>query len=105
MASRRREARIRVELDVAVEEGGRHVFRPAVDLSPSGVLIGSDSPPELGTPVRVVMSLPPSGLFVRLQGEVVRHCSDRHGFAVRFLAVDEETAGALRSFVAVSAQA
>jgi len=105
MASRRQDSRIRVELEVAVEEGGSHVFRPSVDLSPSGILVASDRPPEVGTPVRVVMSLPPRGLFVRLQGEVVRHCPTAPGFAVRFLAVDEDTAVALRSFVSVSAEA
>lgn len=105
MASRRCDSRVRVDLDVAIEEGGSHVFRPAVDLSPSGVLVASDSSPEVGTPVRVVMSLPPRGLFVRLQGEVVRHRTDRPGFAVRFLAIDDDTAGALRTFVSASAEA
>lgn len=93
--------RARVHLEVAVEESGRQVFTPALNLSPSGILLISDAPPDVGTPVRVVMSLPPDGIFVRLQGRVVRHTSDgrRRAFAVNFLATDEGTVSELRSFV------
>lgn len=101
MPHRPRSPRSKVQLEVALEERGRQVFAPTLDLSASGVLLGGDAAPEIGTPVRVVMSLPPSGVFVRLQGEVVRHAAEREraAFAVAFHAVDEFSRQLLRGFL------
>ena len=92
-----------VTLDVAVEAAGQQVFQSAVNLSHSGVLLASDDPLPLGTQVRVVISLPPDGVFVRMHGTVVRHQPGQHGdpaFAVKFEAVDAETTATLARFVA-----
>ena len=93
--------RARVQLEVALEASGLQVFTPALNLSASGILLASDAPPEVGSPVRIVMSLPPDGIFVRLQGRVVRHAraGQRAAFAVVFLATDEGTVSELRSVV------
>jgi hypothetical protein len=100
--------RARVHFDVALEESGRQVFAPALNLSPSGILIAAEQPPPVGSPVRVVMSLPPNGVFVRLQGRVVRHATEQPlqgAFAVVFQAVEEQTVEELRSFVTTAANA
>ena len=101
MESGRQQARAAVMLDVAFEEGGRQLFTPALNLSSSGVLLASDRPPPIGSYVQVVMSLPPTGVFVRLQGDVVRHApaGGSTGFAVAFRAVDRRTTTELESFV------
>jgi hypothetical protein len=106
MESGRQQARAAVDLEVAFEEGGRQLFTPAVNLSVSGVLLSSDQPPAIGSYVQVVLSLPPTGVFVRLQGDVVRHTSPNapSGFAVAFRAVDRRTATELESFVAQARQ-
>ena len=107
MESRRSHGRVPVSLDVAIEESGRESFAPIVNLSASGVLLASDEPPEVGTAVRVVMSLPPTGRFVRLHGQVVRHESlgRRPAFAVAFHSVDEGNRSILAGFVSESAEA
>ena len=91
--------------DVAVETGGAQTFRPALNLSRSGILVASDELPEIGAHVRVVISLPPSGRFVRLQGRVVRHQSGAlslgasgPAFAVAFEAVDEAELAVLDAY-------
>ena len=101
MCALRMETRARVGLEVAYEEPGRQVFYPALNLSSSGVFLVSDQPPELGVQVCVVVSLPPDGLFLRLQGSVVRHSgsSEPQGFAVAFVDVDDRTRADLRAFV------
>ena len=101
MRSGRQQARAAVDLEVAFEESGRQLFTPALNLSASGVLLASDQPPPIGSYVQVVMSLPPSGVFVRLQGDVVRHTASggASGFAVAFQAVDRRTVAELESFV------
>ena len=95
------EDRARVHLDVALEERGREVFSPAVNLSASGVFVSSPAPPQVGTHLRLVLSLPPDGVFVRLYGEVVRHAAQGEpaGFAVSFLGIDERSSRDLRTFV------
>jgi len=86
-----------LDSDVAVESAGRQTFRSALNLSRSGILLAADELPDLGTPVRVVISLPPSGRFVRLQGRVVRH--DRgSAYAVAFEAIDEHERAALERY-------
>lgn len=107
MESGRLQDRTRVSLDVALEESGRQVFTPTLNLSASGVLLACEQPPAVGTHVSVVMSLPPTGVFVRLQGEVVRHAREiqRPAFAVVFRAVDEATREQLEGFVARVARA
>jgi hypothetical protein len=88
-------------MEVACEEPGRQVFFPSVNLSTSGILLGSKAPPSVGEQVRVVLSLPPDGVFVRMQGRVVRHADppEPEGFAVVFKGVDERTRGELGEFV------
>lgn len=95
------EDRARVRLDVALEERGREVFSPALNLSASGAFVATPEPPEIGSQVRMVLSLPPNGVFVRLYGEVVRHAStdEPNGFGVTFVGVDERSSRDLRSFV------
>ncbi len=100
MSDDRLEGRARAQFEVAVEGGGRQIFAPALNLSASGVLLACDEPPALGTSVRVVISLPPTGVFLRLQGTVVRIDEEGGAFAVSFRAVDEGCAEKLRSFVA-----
>ena len=99
-----REPRIRVEFEVAVEERGRQVFSPVLNLSSSGMLLVAPELPPVGTAVRVVASLPPAGRFVRLYGTVVRHAPEEgpSAFAVAFRATDEQTRSELRSFVAMA---
>ena len=97
----RHEERTSVDLDVAYEEPGRQLFFPALNLSASGIFLAAEESPELGQEVRVVLSLPPNGIFLRIQGQVVRHAggSEPHGFAVAFEAVDERTRSDLKEFV------
>ena len=88
-------------MDVAYEEPGRQIFFPALNLSATGVFLGSRSPPDVGSQVRVVLSLPPRGIFVRMRGSVVRHGapSEPQGFAVAFETLDERTQRELQDFV------
>ena len=95
--------------DVAVEAAGSQTFRPALNLSRTGILVASDELPDVGTQVRVVISLPPTGRFVRLQGRVVRHHRAgpvgevaEQGFAVAFEAVDEAELDAVESYTGTS---
>lgn len=86
---------------MAYEEPGRQRFFPALNLSASGIFLAAEESPELGREVRVVLSLPPNGIFLRIQGQVVRHAggSEPHGFAVAFEAVDDRTRSDLKDFV------
>ncbi len=97
----RHDERTSVELEVAYEEPGRQRFFPALNLSASGIFLAAEEPPEVGQEVRVVLSLPPNGIFLRMQGLVVRHAdgSEPSGFAVAFEAVDERTRSDLKEFV------
>lgn len=93
--------RARVGFRVAIEQPGQQVFAQALNLSTGGIFLATAEPAELGTSVSIVLSLPPSGRFLRLQGEVVRHAGDDEpsGFAVRFASVDEPSADVLDRFV------
>ncbi len=93
--------RARVGFRVALEQTGQQLFAQALNVSEGGIFLAAPEPPELGSPVSIVLSLPPSGRFLRLQGEVVRHAGDDEpsGFAVRFRAVDEPSADVLSRFV------
>ncbi len=97
----RHEERTPVKLEVAYEEPGRQRFFPALNLSASGIFLAAEEPPEVGREVRVVLSLPPNGIFLRMQGLVVRHAggSEPNGFAVVFEAVDDRTRSDLKEFV------
>ncbi len=91
-------------MEVAYEEPGRQVFIPALNLSASGIFLASSEPPELGQEVNLVLSLPPSGVFLRMRGLVVRHAgrSEPKGFAVAFEGVDDRTRTDLKAFVRAS---
>ncbi len=93
--------RARVGFRVAVEHPGSQVFAQALNVSEGGIFLASADVPELGSEVSVVLSLPPSGRFLRLQGAVVRHAGgdEPDGFAIRFEATDPASAAALRHFV------
>ncbi len=94
--------RASVRWDVAFEEPGRQVFVPARNVSASGMFLASgDLRPAVGAPVRVVVSLPPDGLFLRLRGSVVRHAAagEPDGFAIRFDEGDPGSVLALQRFV------
>ncbi len=97
----RHEERTPVDLEVAYEEPGRQRFFPALNLSASGIFLAAEEPPEVGQEVRVVLSLPPNGIFLRMQGLVVRHAggSEPNGFAVAFAEVDDRTRSDLKEFV------
>ncbi len=97
----RHDERTSVDLEVAYEEPGRQRFFPALNLSASGIFLAAEEPPEVGQEVRVVLSLPPNGIFLRMQGLVVRHAdgSEPSGFAVAFEAVDDRTRSDLKEFV------
>ncbi len=101
MAGRRRHERAPGRMDVAYEEPGRQVFMPALNLSASGVFLACAERPQLGVSVQLVLSLPPDGLFVRLQGRVVRHAGalEPSGFAVAFDGVDTRTSRTLLRYV------
>ena len=101
MGKNRHAERVPIRTDVAFEEPGRQVFLPSLNLSSSGIFLSSDQSPEVGTEVRVVLSLPPDGLFLRLSGVVVRraHGSEPEGFAVAFEAPQGSTQGVLADFV------
>jgi hypothetical protein len=88
-------------MEVAYEEPGRQVFFPALNLSASGIFLGSREPPDVGAEVQVVLSLPPDGVFLRMHGLVVRHAApvEPDGFAVAFADVDERTRNELNDFV------
>lgn len=103
----RRDERAAVTIPVALEERGREAFSPALNLSTSGVFLAGLDPPQVGASVRLVVSLPPYGLFVRMRGTVVRHASklEPSGFAVRFDALDATTSSRLESFVSNSVEA
>ena len=90
-----------MDLDVAYEEPGRQRFFPALNLSASGIFLATEEPPAVGKEVRVVLSLPPNGIFLRMQGLVVRHAggSEPNGFAVAFEAIDDRTRSNLKEFV------
>jgi hypothetical protein len=103
MAEARGCRRASVRFDVAFEEPGRQLFVPALNVSASGMFLASpDVRPEVGSPVRVVLSLPPDGVFLRLRGSVVRHAAvgEPGGFAVRFDDGDPRSFVALQRFVA-----
>ena len=99
MSNRERSQRALLPAEVAVETAGSQVFRTAVNLSPSGILLAADELPEVGTTVRVVISLPPTGRFVRLQGRVVRH-EQATAYAVAFEAIEERERLALEDYTA-----
>ena len=90
-----------MDLEVAYEEVGRQRFFPALNLSASGIFLASEQPPEVGQEVRVVLSLPPDGVFLRMQGLVVRHAggTEPSGFAVAFEEIDDRTRSDLKEFV------
>jgi hypothetical protein len=103
MAEARRCRRASVRWDVAFEEPGRQLFVPALNVSASGIFLASpDVRPQVGSPVRVVVSLPPDGVFLRLSGSVVRHAAsgEPDGFAIRFDDADPRSFLALQRFVA-----
>lgn len=97
--------RARVEFRVAVEQPGHQVFAQALNVSEGGIFLATSEPPELGSSVSVVLSLPPTGRFLRLRGAVVRHGGEAEpaGFAVRFESVDEPSAAVLGRFIAEAA--
>lgn len=101
MAELRSRPRARCDLEVAFEVPGRQLFLPARDVSASGIYLCASDPPALGEHVRVVVSLPPDGVFLRLHGRVVRHAgpNEAAGFGVRFEALDGRSMQALGSFV------
>jgi hypothetical protein len=102
MAEARSYPRARVRWDVAFEERGRQLFVPTLNVSASGMFLASgDVRPEVGAPVRVVLSLPPDGVFLRLRGWVVRHATtgEPDGFAIRFDHDDSLAAVELQRFV------
>ncbi len=90
-----------MDLEVAYEAVGRQRFFPALNLSASGIFLASEEPPEIGQEVRVVLSLPPNGVFLRMRGLVVRHAggAEPNGFAVAFAEVDDRTRSDLNEFV------
>ena len=49
----------------------------------------------------MVLSLPPDGVFLRMQGLVVRHAggTEPSGFAVAFEEIDDRTRSDLKEFV------
>jgi hypothetical protein len=87
---------------VAVEQPGLQVFAQALNVSEGGIFLASSEPPELGSSVSVVLSLPPGGRFLRLRGAVVRHGGEAEpaGFAIRFDRIDEPSAAVLGRFIA-----
>jgi len=94
--------RASVRWEVAFEEPGRQLFVPALNVSASGMFLASpDVRPDVGVPVRVVVSLPPDGVFLRLRGSVVRHAEpgEPDGFAIRFEDGDPGSVLALQRFV------
>lgn len=97
MTKRERSHRAPLPSEVAVEAAGAETFRAVLNLSRSGILLAADELPELGTAVRVVISLPPSGRFVRLQGRVVRH-EQAAAYAVAFEAIEERERLALEDY-------
>lgn len=101
MGKNRHAERVSLRTEVALEEPGRQVFLPSLNLSSSGIFLSSEQPPEVGTEVRVVLSLPPDGMFLRLSGVVVRLAdgSEPDGFAVAFEAPESRTHGVLADFV------
>ena len=95
-----RNERASVQFDVACEEPGRQVFLPARNLSTSGILLGAEELPDLGSAVQLVLSLPSNGVFLRIAGLVVRHGKGGDPtFAVAFSNLDERTRGEIADFV------
>ncbi len=88
-------------MEVAYEEPGRQLFYPALNVSASGIFLGTNETPDLGAYVRIVFSLPPDGVFVRTRGQVVRHASagEPAGFAVAFRDLDAASRSELQAFV------
>lgn len=83
------------------EDLGREVFLQTLNLSESGLFLASEESPPVGSPVGLVFSLPPDGVFLRVRGTVVRRAgpSEPQGFAVTFRGLDPGTASTLREFV------
>ena len=99
--------RVDVRIPVALEEQGHESFSSALNLSPDGAFVARENPPEVGSVVSLVLSLPPDGVFERVRGRVVRHATsgEPEGFAVRFENVDPGTSARLRRFVLSAARA
>jgi uncharacterized protein (TIGR02266 family) len=93
-AERRRAPRVRLRAPLAVRFSSEKEFvlEHAADLSAGGVFIRTDSPPAVGTEVRVRLELPDGGAPLEADGVVV-HRVDA-GAGVRF--VNTDTAFELR---------
>ncbi|MFQ5515349.1 MAG: PilZ domain-containing protein [Myxococcota bacterium] len=98
---REREPRASVGVAVGYEGDGRQAFSPALNLSVSGVFLATPDPLPVGGEVQLVLSLPPDGVFLRIQGRVVRHAgpTEPRGFAVAFSRIDTRSRAELRAFV------
>jgi CheY-like chemotaxis protein len=69
----RREARLAVRLRVGLESGEEMRFCQTENLSVAGMLVRTQPPPPLGTPLSFDLTLPGEREPIRGQGDVARH--------------------------------
>jgi c-di-GMP-binding flagellar brake protein YcgR len=87
MEERRRDDRVKVDLEVSWEGALSQLRGSIVDLSTSGCFILTDDQVRVGELIRVTIRLPRQG-EVSIWGEVVYQIAEM-GFAVRFTGADE----------------
>ena len=95
------EARVMVRLGLRLAGKTMTRFCQVSNLSESGMLVRIAERPEIGDSVDLLLNLPSVPRPLNLRGEVVRHSGPREieGIALRFVGLDRETRGHLRSYV------
>jgi len=98
--------RILAHLDMRLGMERREDLARSVNLSASGVLLESPSPPRPGTALRLTFRLPQEIRPVRGSAEVVRRAEGNRegvdGFAVRFLNLEDDGASRIEAWIAGS---
>jgi uncharacterized protein (TIGR02266 family) len=103
--STRRADRLQLELLVGWHAGDVHHTDPATNISRSGLFLNTAFTQAVGTPLRLVVSLPDAPAPLELHGKVVRvvpvgvPAGSSPGMAVEFTGTDPSRAERLEQFV------
>lgn len=84
---------------ITVQRDAEKSFCLSRDLSLGGVFLRSETPPELGAQLELILVIEGQRDAIELQGVVVRHGAAEGGFAVRFSDISDDAAAQLLDLV------